>query len=126
MRSLVFALVMLLPVTGMAVSPRPAPRKRASQDLAAVSPAEEKLYARSRGYSGRRIDVDFKNADIRDVLGILADVGGVVIVATAAVKSRVSIRMRNTPWEEVLETLTRKNGLSYDREGKIIHVRKGR
>ena len=123
MRGLLFALVVLLPATGMAVAPGPSPRRRASQDLAA--PAQEAPPARSRHYSGRRIDVDFKNADIRDVLGILADVGGVVIVAADAVKSRVSIRMR-APWDQVLETLTRKNGLSYDRDGKIIHVRKSR
>ena len=49
-----------------------------------------------------------------------------MIVPSARVKARVSIRMRSAPWEKALEVLARKNGLTYDRTDKVIRVRKAR
>jgi type IV pilus assembly protein PilQ len=86
--------------------------------------AEEGPSGWPRRYTGRPIDVDFKNADIREVLGILADVGGVLIVPRESLKVRVSIRMRNAAWQQVLDVLSRENNLTYDRDGKIIQIRK--
>jgi type IV pilus assembly protein PilQ len=118
MKPLAWALlVLLVPATGLA---------RPAETLAPEAPAESRADGRPPPASDRRIDLDFKNADIRDLLGILADVGGVVIVPARAVKARVSIRLRNAPWEKALDVLTRKHGLSYERSGKIIRVRKGR
>ena len=118
MKTLAWGLLALLPA--QAALARPA------ETLAPEAGAESRTDGRPPPDADRRIDLDFKNADIRDLLGILADVGGVVIVPARAVKARVSIRLRNAHWEKALDVLARKHGLSYERSGKIIRVRKGR
>ena len=52
-----------------------------------------------RRYSGRRIDLDFKGADIHNILRLLSDVGKVNIITSDDVKGEVTIKMRNVPWD---------------------------
>ena len=73
-------------------------------------------------YGGRRIDLDLKDADIHNVLRLLADVGQVNIVASDDVAGTVTIRMRNVPWDEALDVILQSKGLGMVRIGNIVRV----
>jgi type IV pilus assembly protein PilQ len=73
-------------------------------------------------FSGARIDLDFKDADIHNILRLLADVGQVNIVTSDDVKGTVTIRMRDTPWDQALDVILRTKGLGQVREGNLIRV----
>jgi type IV pilus assembly protein PilQ len=73
-------------------------------------------------YSGRRIDMDFKDADIHNVLRLLAETGQVNIVAADNVSGNVTIRMRNVPWDQALDVVLQAKDLGMDRKGNIIRV----
>lgn len=73
-------------------------------------------------YSGRRIDMDFKDADIHNVLRLLAETGQVNIVAADNVAGNVTIRMRNVPWDQALDVVLQAKDLGMDRRGNIIRV----
>ncbi|MCS6799568.1 MAG: type IV pilus secretin PilQ [Myxococcota bacterium] len=75
-----------------------------------------------RTYGGRRIDLDFKDADIHNILRLLADVGGVNIVTSDDVQGTVTIRMRNVPWDQALEVILQAKGLGMVRRGNLIRV----
>jgi type IV pilus assembly protein PilQ len=75
-----------------------------------------------RRYRGRRIDLDFYNADIHNILRLLADVGGVNIVTSDDVEGTVTIRMRNVPWDQALETVLQAKGLGMVRRDNLIRV----
>jgi type IV pilus assembly protein PilQ len=83
--------------------------------------AEPGLGAGGR-YAGRRIDLDLKDADIHNVLRLLADVGRVNIVAADDVKGTVTIRMRNVPWDQALDIILQSKGLGITRQGNMIRV----
>ena len=74
------------------------------------------------GYSGRRIDLDLKDADVHNVLRLLADVGQVNIVTADNVSGSVTIRMRNVPWDQALDVVLQSKGLGMVRGGNIIRV----
>lgn len=76
----------------------------------------------SRRFSGRRIDLDFKDADIHNILRLLAEVGGVNIVTTDDVAGSVTIRMRNVPWDQALDVILQAKGLGMVRQGNLIRV----
>jgi type IV pilus assembly protein PilQ len=78
--------------------------------------------SRKKRYTGRRIDIDFKDADIHNVLRLLRDVGQVNIITTDDVKGTVTIGMRNVPWDQALDVVLRAKGLGQVREGNIIRV----
>ena len=73
-------------------------------------------------YSGRRIDLDFKDFDIHNILRLLADVGQVNIITSDNVKGSITIRMRDVPWDQALDVILRSKGLGMQREGNLIRV----
>ncbi|HEX2734627.1 MAG TPA: type IV pilus secretin PilQ [Polyangiaceae bacterium] len=73
-------------------------------------------------YTGRRVDLDFKDADIHNVLRLLADTGRVNIVAADNVAGSVTIRMKNVPWDQALDVVLQAKSLGMDRRGNIIRV----
>jgi len=70
----------------------------------------------------RRVDLDLKDADIHNVFRILADVGSVNVVAADNVAGSVTIRMKNVPWDEALETILRAKKLGMERRGNIVRI----
>jgi type IV pilus assembly protein PilQ len=75
-----------------------------------------------RRAGGRRIDLDLKDADVHNVLRLLADVGRVNIITADNVKGSVTIRMRNVPWDRALDVVLQAKSLGMVREGNVIRV----
>jgi type IV pilus assembly protein PilQ len=74
-------------------------------------------------YSGRHIDLDFKDADIHNILRLLAEVGGVNIVTSDDVSGSVTIRMRDVPWDQALDVILQAKGLGSEKKlGNLIRV----
>jgi type IV pilus assembly protein PilQ len=98
-----------------APSPPPSPPRAAK----VVPPPE-----RAQPLAGevKRISLDFKDADIHNVLRLLADVSGANIVVGPKVKGTVTVRLTNVPWEQALEMILKVNGLGYIREDSILRV----
>ena len=96
------------------------PPRKAGED---ESPAARRasLTAKKR-YTGRRIDLDFKGADIHNILRLLADVGQMNIVTSDEVKGEVTIKMRDVPWDQALDVVLRAKGLGSVREGNLVRV----
>ena len=68
------------------------------------------------------VNVDFKDADIRQVLRILSLKSGVDIVAGNNVEGLVTIKLTNVPWEQALDIILRTYGFTYERNGNIVRV----
>jgi len=68
------------------------------------------------------ISIDFKDADIRQVMRVIALKSGVDIVAGPAVEGLITIKLTNVPWEQALDIILRTYGFTYDRKGKVIRV----
>lgn len=73
-------------------------------------------------FAGRRIDIDLKDADIHNVLRLLADVGQVNIVTADNVTGTVTIRMRNVPWDQALDVVLQSKSLGMVRQANMIRV----
>lgn len=71
---------------------------------------------------GRRLSMDFKDAEIDNILRIIAEVSGLNIVAGEDVKGKVTVRLINVPWEQALDVILKINNFGYVRDGNIIRV----
>jgi hypothetical protein len=60
---------------------------------------------------GRRVDLDFQRADLRNLVRLISDVSGLKIQGTAAVKGKLSVRARNVPWNRLLDLMLLVQGL---------------
>ncbi|MDE2027117.1 MAG: type IV pilus secretin PilQ, partial [Candidatus Omnitrophica bacterium] len=68
------------------------------------------------------VSLDFQDADIRNVLKVLAFKSGVNIVAAPDVTGVVNIQLKNVPWQKALDVILSTYGYGFDRKGNIITV----
>ncbi|MBS0168797.1 MAG: type IV pilus secretin PilQ [Nitrospira sp.] len=73
-------------------------------------------------FVGRRISLDFQQADISNVLRLIAEVSGFNIVVGEGVKSKVTMKLANVPWDQALDMLLKMNALGMIRQGNIVWV----
>lgn len=76
----------------------------------------------SPAFTGEKISLDLQDADINDILRLIADVGGVNIIAGGDVQGKVTTRMVDVPWDQALDVILKINGLAQDRSANIIRV----
>jgi type IV pilus assembly protein PilQ len=73
-------------------------------------------------FSGERISLDLKDADLRDVLKAFAKIGRFNLAVDPDVKGSVTVRLENVPWDQALDVILRMNGLGYVVEGKVLRA----
>jgi len=73
-------------------------------------------------YTGRRLSLDFKDADIKNILRLIAEVSNLNIVAGEDVKGKVTIRLIDVPWDQALDIILFSNSLGMMRMGSVIRV----
>ena len=88
----------------------------------ANQPAEGSLPEQRGHYAGRRISLDFQEAEISSVLRLIADVSGLNMVVGEGVKAKVTLKLLNVPWDQALDLILKLNQLGQIREGNIIWI----
>jgi type IV pilus assembly protein PilQ len=94
---------------------------------AATTPVVSQTVAQNRPrprviYRAQKIDLDFKDADIHNVLRLLAKLIDVNIVVPDEIKGTVSVRLSRVPADQALEVILASKGLWYRREGNVIRI----
>ena len=77
-----------------------------------------------REYTGRRITLDFHDIDIRNLLRLIADVSKKNIVVADDVTGKVTVSLRNVPWDQALDLVLRSKGLDKEEMGNVIRIAK--
>src|SRR5437667_2281660 len=104
-----------------AATPQPAPPPPAH--LAAVPHTlPVQAVRRESSFTGQRISLDFKDADIQNVLRVLADVSQLNIIATDDVKGKVTLHLNDVPWDQALDLVLRSNRLEKTQEGNVVRI----
>lgn len=73
-------------------------------------------------YTGKPISLDLQEADIKNVLRLLADVSGANIVIEPDVSGKVTLRVNRVPWDQVLEMILAMNHLGQDQSGGVVRI----
>jgi type IV pilus assembly protein PilQ len=78
--------------------------------------------AQTSAAADKKISLDLHNADLRDVIRLIAETGGVNIVASGEVQGTVTVRLVEVPWEQALDVILKNAGLAQERQGNMIRV----
>lgn len=73
-------------------------------------------------YTGRKISLDFEDADILSILRLISEVSGINIIASPEVKGKVTVKMLNVPWDQALDIILKTHGMGKVFEDNIIRV----
>ncbi|MDD5745836.1 MAG: secretin and TonB N-terminal domain-containing protein [Candidatus Omnitrophica bacterium] len=68
------------------------------------------------------VSINFKETDMREVLNILAYKGGINIVAGEDVVAKVTVQLKDVPWEQALDVILKTYNFTYKKEGNLVRV----
>jgi type IV pilus assembly protein PilQ len=78
--------------------------------------------SRVRRVTGKKISLDVQDADIREVLRLLAEASGLNIIVSPEVNGTVTMRMLDVPWEQVLDAILKLHGLAMEQSGNVLFI----
>lgn len=95
--------------------------------VAAVAAALPSAAARpipgaAASYGGERLSLNFRDIEVRAVLQVIAEFTGLNIVTSDSVTGSVTLRLKDVPWDQALETVLQTKGLSMRRSGAVVWV----
>ncbi len=99
--------------------PVPVAKAAAESPEAALAKAAE---ANAEAYKGKKIDIDMMDANVRDVLRLLAEISNLNIIASDDVTGTVSLRLKGVPWDQAFDIILKAKGLDSIKEGNVIRV----
>jgi type IV pilus assembly protein PilQ len=76
----------------------------------------------SRQSHVRQISLDFKDADIVNVLKLIAEAAGLNVVVGDEVKGRITIRLVEVTWDQALEVILQSRSLGMVRVGNVVRI----
>jgi len=97
--------------------------ERIKEEKVEVSEAKEEAEAPIQGkYPGKKISLDFQDADIVPIFRLLADISGYNIVVSPEVKGKLTMKLINVPWDQALDIILKTFSLGKSFEGNIIRI----
>jgi type IV pilus assembly protein PilQ len=73
-------------------------------------------------YSGRKLSLDFKDADIKNILRLIAEVSNLNIIAGDEVTGKITMRLVDVPWDQALEIILQTKNLGMTRVGNVVRI----
>src|SRR3989441_8499406 len=73
-------------------------------------------------YTGKRISLNFKDADLKDVFRLFHEITGYNIVLDPAVSGTLTIVLENVPEDQALDIILKNNGLDKVFENNVIRI----
>ena len=102
------------------------------RDFESMAPAEktlmaeqpEGLYFGKKVYTGKPISLDLVDADLKNVLRLIADFTKMNIVIDPGIHGKVTLKVENVPWDQIFDMILKANGLGIEKQGNVIRVAK--
>ena len=118
---------------GVKVEGSSSPRQEAFRPLSrdsgnvVISQGSSKFSARAISdtgpkYTGKRISLNFKDADLKDVFRLFHEITGYNIVLDPAVAGTLTIVLENVPEDQALDIILKNNGLDKVFENNVIRI----
>ncbi len=73
-------------------------------------------------FKGRKISLDFQDVEVRTILQILAKESGTNIVASDTVNGKMTLSLKDVPWDQALDLVMQARNLDMRQQGNIINI----
>ncbi|EMS1647206.1 type IV pilus secretin PilQ [Neisseria gonorrhoeae] len=73
-------------------------------------------------FTGRKISLDFQDVEIRTILQILAKESGMNIVVSDSVNGKMTLSLKDVPWDQALDLVMQARNLDMRQQGNIVNI----
>lgn len=74
------------------------------------------------GFTGEKLSLNFQDIEVRSVLQLLADFTDLNIVVSDSVTGKLTLRLKNVPWDQALEIILQTKSLGKREAGNVIMI----
>lgn len=92
-------------------------------ELVSHSESSSKPYASSKMYKGRKVTLEFADAEVRKIFQLLSEVSNKNFVLGDDVTGTISIKLVNVPWDQALDIILDTKGLDKREDGNIVIIK---
>jgi type IV pilus assembly protein PilQ len=97
------------------------PMPRPEDDMVTEIPSVQHVV--KKVYKGRRVTLEFSDADVRKIFALIAEVSNLNFLIADDVTGTISIKLVNVPWDQALDVILDAKGLGMQREGNIVQIK---
>lgn len=95
---------------------------RVADDKALGASSLEEFLLETGTFYGDPITLQVSDEEIGTVIGFIADYSGANIVISPGVTGKITIKLRDVPWDQALLTIMKTKGLGYVRTGNVLRI----
>ena len=74
------------------------------------------------GYVGEKLSLNFQDIEVRSVLQLLADFTNLNLVVSDTVQGKLTLRLKNVPWDQALDIILQTKALDKREAGNVIMI----
>ena len=74
------------------------------------------------GYTGERISLELKDADLKDFFRLIGGIGGLNIVLDPDVEGALTLFLKEVPWDQALDVVLENQGLGRHLSGNVLRI----
>jgi type IV pilus assembly protein PilQ len=82
----------------------------------------EQLIKEKFGYTGERLSLNFQDIEVRSVLQLIADFTNLNVVVSDSVSGKLTLRLKNGPWDQALDIILDSKGLAQRKSGNVLLI----
>lgn len=103
----------------------PSSEDEMSADLAPAPGPESnvKTQGAARGYKGRKVTLEFADAEVRKIFQLLSEVSNKNFVLGDEVTGNISLKLVNVPWDQALDIILDTKSLDKREDGNIVIIK---
>lgn len=73
-------------------------------------------------YLCKKLSLDFKDADIGNLLRLMAEVSNLNIISDEGVAGKVTLRLVDVPWHQAFDIILKSKGLGKTQDGNVVRI----
>ena len=75
-------------------------------------------------FKGHPISLDFKDGDLIDLFRLMSEISGLNIIVNPGIGGKVSLSVKEVPWDQALDLILKTQGLGYTVDGNVVRIAK--
>lgn len=73
-------------------------------------------------YTGKPINIEVDEVEIRYVLRMIAEEAGINLIIDETVDGKISLKLREVPWDQALALILKTKQLGFSRQGSVLRI----
>lgn len=73
-------------------------------------------------FTGHPISLDFKDGDLIDLFRLMSEISGLNIIVNPGITGKVSLSVKEVPWDQALDLILKTQGLGYTVDGNVVRI----